>query len=276
MFTGLNIWNIMYDVGSQHGDGIYLHNGGVFADNVIHDTEGASNYLFEFCGGSNCNTPNTLYVFNNVFWNQQSVAQGFFNVSGEFVTDTTSWATNPTLYLYNNSGDCDGDGGGACMGVGQYFNGSNSLWSQTTFLLYNNHAISNESSTHWYSAPSSGACTSTNGCGSWNGLTQPQSAGTRTTIDSLNTVMSTATASTQGYEAWNNYAPTALTNATVTASGANFTATTPGCGSSQLSALCEDILGASRPANGIWQTGSYDFGGGAVPQAPTGLIAIVN
>ena len=217
MFTGLNIWNIMYDVGSQHGDGIYLHNGGVFADNVIHDTEGASNYLFEFCGGSNCNTPNTLYVFNNVFWNQQSVAQGFFNVSGEFVTDTTSWATNPTLYLYNNSGDCDGDGGGACMGVGQYFNGSNSLWSQTTFLLYNNHAISNESSTHWYSAPSSGACTSTNGCGSWNGLTQPQSAGTRTTIDSLNTVMSTATASTQGYEAWNNYAPTALTNATVTA-----------------------------------------------------------
>jgi hypothetical protein len=103
---------------------------------------------------------------------------------------------------------------------------------------------------------------------------------------------SASTASSQGYTASNNYAPTASSNATVGA-GSNLTSSCPTFSAD--SALCSGTSdGASeksgnggetasypaipivpRPASGAWDAGAYLFGGAQLHAAPTGLSAVV-
>ena len=177
-YSGNWIWNGLFDAGSQHGDGIYFHSGVYFFNNVIHNINGGSNYLFESCSGSsNCDSPNTSWVFNNISWDtpDSGNTQPFFNMASEFATSSTTWATNPTIYYYNNTCYGSNSGTAGCLGSGQWYGAPNSLWAQNTFNLYNNHVISTQTSSHWFwDSEASGTCTTTNGCGTWNGLSRPK------------------------------------------------------------------------------------------------------
>jgi hypothetical protein len=270
--SGNTIWNGLFDAGSQHGDGIYFHSGGFIFNNVIHDINGGSNYI-ELCTGTNCTQPNTVYFFNNIFWNQLSIGAGqpFLNMAGEFAQANTSWATPPQIYLFNNSGLANA-GTGACFGAGQFFNAPSSLWAQANFHLYNNACISDQTGGgHWYNMNNSGTCSSglyPNGCGTWNGLTGPGTSATQASIDQANLPMTQAVATAQNATAASRFQGSGGSNSLlVTFSGANLTAAAnglPGCNTPGLSALCQDFNGKPRPSAGSWRAGAYSSGGTSV------------
>jgi hypothetical protein len=112
--------------------------------------------------------------------------------------------------------------------------------------------------------------------------------------------MTNSTATTQGYTSSNDFAPTASTNSTVTASGTN--ETTGYCADSVLhysiaesactagmtnrcsyntsgnTVNCPAITANLRPPTGAWNVGAYQYSSstaGAQPSAPTGLTATV-
>jgi hypothetical protein len=266
----------MFDSGSQHGDGVYFHGGGYIFNNIIHNIDGGSNYL-EFCTGTNCNTPNTIYLFNNIFWDgtAASNAQDFWNIAGEFATTSTTWPNSPSIYIFNNS--CLGTNGAAgCFGAGQFFNAPSALWTQAHLYLYNNVAVTNQTSGHWYlSNNSGGTCTNSGGCGTWNGLANPMSSATEAAIDAVNLPMPLATATADGATVAKSFLVKATADAPVpiTFGGTNFTNAAnglPGCDTPGLSALCKDILGRPRPETGSWKAGAYAGDG---PASPAALVA---
>jgi hypothetical protein len=270
--SGNTIWNGLFDAGSQHGDGLYFHSGGFIFNNIIHDINGGSNYI-ELCTGTNCTQPNTIYFFNNIFWNQLSIGAGqpFLNMAGEFAQANTSWATPPQIYLFNNSGLANA-GTGACFGAGQFFNAPSSLWAQANFHLYNNACISDQTGGgHWYNMNNSGTCSASlypNGCGTWNGLTGPSTSSTQASIDQANLPMTQAVATAQNATAASRFQGSGGSNSLlVTFSGANLTAAAnglPGCNTPGLNALCQDFNGKPRPSAGSWRAGAYASGGTSV------------
>jgi hypothetical protein len=104
----------------------------------------------------------------------------------------------------------------------------------------------------------------------------------------------------QGYTDTNNFAPTAATNATLTAAGTNETTgycadsvlhnaaaeaacvagTTDGCSynSTSHTISCPDITAVARPSSGTWNVGAYQYSSSATsptPNNPTNLTATV-
>jgi len=276
VYSGNQLWDGMFDSGSQHGDGVYFHGGGYIFNNVIHNIDGGSNYL-EFCTNANCDTPNTIYLFNNIFWDgtAASNAQNFWNIAGEFASASTTWSTPPAIYIFNNS--CLGTNGvNGCFGAGQWFNAPNALWAQAHLYLYNNLAVTNQTAGHWYMSNSSGGtCTNPNGCGTWNGLLGPMSSATEAAIDAVNLPMTQSAAAAVSATAATKFLLLTTEAAPMTFAGTNFTTAAnglPGCNTPGLSALCADILGHPRPANGSWKAGAYASGGPG-PGAPAALTA---
>jgi hypothetical protein len=267
VYSGNMIWDSVYDCCEQHEDTFYFYGSGAIYNNVIHDAAplGAANFYIETCMGNPCTTGNVTYLFNNLAWNvgRSTPPIGF---SSEF-WGTSNVSPSPALYAWNNTfysytGTTD------CINAGQWFGSSST--STVNFYLYNNHCISDQSSSHWYDSNGGNY-------GTWNGLSNPNSPGTQATIDAANTVMSPATAASQGYTIANQWAPTASSNGTVVASGSDLTSSNPGCGTPGLPSLCSDVLGVLRPQSGTWNTGAYQYGSaGNPPQPPTALTAIVN
>jgi len=276
VISGNVIWDGLFDAGSQHGDGLYFHSGGYIYNNIIHDINGGSNYI-ELCTGTNCTQTNTIYFFNNVFWNQLSIGAGqpFLNMAGEFAQTNTTWASSPEIYIFNNSGLANA-GTGACFGAGQFFNAPGSMWQQANFHLYNNQCISDQSGGgHWYGMNNSGTCTTSaypNGCGTWNGKTSPNAPATQAAVDAANSQLTQAVAKAQNATMATSFLLTGSPGlALVSFNGTNFTDAgngLPGCNTSGLSALCKDFYGKARPSGGSWSAGAY-FGAGPIP--PVGL-----
>jgi hypothetical protein len=290
-YSNLNMWNGLFDAGTQHGDGLYMHGGGYFFNNYIKNINGGSNYGFEDCTNSsafpsNCDQPNTVYMFNNVFWDNpdSGATQNFWNAAGEFgcatgvsgCTGNTTWASNPNFFFYNNT--CYGSNAGTsgCIGAGQWFHAPSTIWASVQFTLQNNHAITTQANGHWYAdtASAGGSITCPNpggslGCGTWNGNLYPNSSSTQSAIDAVNVVMTPSTATSQGYTFANGFTPTASSNSTVTFAGTNLTSLCSGV----LVALCSDINGVARPATGNWDAGAYQFIGSSplVSLSPTSL-----
>jgi hypothetical protein len=120
------------------------------------------------------------------------------------------------------------------------------------------------------------------------GMGTPGTISNFSTISTNNEVagdifQSTATATSQGYVAGNNYAPTSMSNATVGA-GSNLTSTCSGLSNSIAAAACKksivsvtynqtnhtanDGTGVARPSSGAWDAGAYQFSS-TVCNAPT-------
>jgi hypothetical protein len=111
--------------------------------------------------------------------------------------------------------------------------------------------------------------------------------------DSGTVYMTNATAATQGYTSSDDYAPTAATNATVTASGTNETSgycsasvlgysiaeaaciqgTSLGCSynTTTHTVSCPAVARVARPSSGNWNAGAYQYGTGVQPAPPYGL-----
>jgi hypothetical protein len=279
VISGNMVWDGLFDAGSQHGDGLYFHSGGYIYNNVFHDINGGSNYI-EVCTANNCTQPNTVYFFNNVFWNQLSIGAGqpFLNMAGEFGSSSTTWASNPQIYIFNNSGLANA-GTGACFGAGQFFNAPGSLWAKANFTLHNNLCTSDQSGGgHWYGMNNSGTCTASaypNGCGTWNGQEGPNAAATKSAVDGANLTVTQAVAKANNLNAATKFQASG-SNALPVFAGTNLTTSTnglPGCDTPGLSALCKDILGNPRPSTGPWKAGAYVSGQAAGPTAPLALAA---
>ena len=178
------------------------------------------------------------YIFNNVFYdNMNSIAGpgGCFRLNS-----AGNSAATQTAYIYNNTLDP------TCQFKFEKDNQPLTPWSGTGYFE-NNHLIGSTAISNIYICNTSGTCTvNDNG----NELYQTM-----------------AVANAQGYTAANNYAPTAATNATVTAAGANLSSV---C--STFSADNELCSGTSaggaismvpRPGSGAWNVGAYQFSSGA-------------
>lgn len=114
-------------------------------------------------------------------------------------------------------------------------------------------------------------------------------------VVSNDVVMTNSTAKSQGYTAASRYSPTSISNSTVGA-GTDLTSTSPGCGTTGLSGLCNGtsyggvteqvvngvVTAVQTPAIAIarssnWDAGAYQYSStvAAKPNAPTGLSALV-
>ena len=283
--SGNNAWGLMHDGNAQHPDAFYLQDGGATFNNIIHDlvSGGAALYVENGNGSNPVQVGVTHYLFNNVVWltGTSTPPIGF---SSEFTNaGATSTSPAPTLYAYNNT-FYSTSGNSACINSGQWSGNSAALAASQpyTFTLQNNHCISSQSGGHWYASIITGGCvigTYPNGCGTWNGRTDPNSSTAQGIIDPVNTVMTPTAATTEGYAITNNYAPTASNNDTVTfASSGNSMNLTSTCSGNvngiPLTALCSDINGVIRPSSGGWQAGAYQLGGGGNPN-PGGPVAPV-
>ena len=244
--------NLFYEGGA--GWQVYIYN------NIAYDNAGSTSQLPEFGGAS---VATNYYVFNNVTWNSGS---GFttFAIDNNSCTATGSSSCGPLhthYYFWNNT--C---GGGypnsfqsACINNGT---GSSTASGFLDIDAYNNHAISDQSNTHWLTLQ--GAANTINGV----------SSPTQTTADSANLIQSLSTVNGQGYTITNGFTPTGLTNSTVTFAGTNLTSTSPGCGSSNLGSLCNDINIVGRSVGGNWQAGAYWFLNAIITPAPVPLMLI--
>lgn len=248
------MWDGVWDCCAQHEDTLYFFGGGNIYNWTLHDlAAGAAAFYIELADSSgNCNATN---IYNNVIWN---IGQSTPNIghSAEFYASAcngTDGVTTPTMKDYNNTMLSLG-GTAACINWGQ-----NSGINTANFFLFNNHCISDQTSTHWFGQangqPSAygtvnGVACSTSGC-----------ANAQSTVDPSNVVQSPATASGQGYAIAHQFAPTLSSNSTVTFGGTNYTSS---CGS--LTGLCADILSVARGTSGSWQAGAYWYTSG-VPQA---------
>ena len=254
IFTGNTIWNTTNDCCEQHPDTLYFFGGGVIADNIIHDMGplSAPGIYVETCRSNPCTIGNTTYVYNNVLWNTGWAALVF---TSEFRTSSGTLSPTPHLYAWNNT--IVPQSGYNCIEAIQFYGSAPT--DGALFNLYNNHCVTTASPALTLNDPTD--CTAPTNCGVWNGYTNPNGTTAQTAINAANVIMTNSAATTQGYTIGNQFAPTLSSNSTVTASGANLTLATPGCGTSGLSTLCSDILGNIRPTSGYWQEGAYVFTG---------------
>jgi hypothetical protein len=270
-----DIWaNVEGDIG-QHTNMFYtnpvlLNKTNYIYNNIFHDNQSGSSSQMPMDDGM------SYVIYNNVCW-ICGAGGAIFSV-----TNDGGGTTPRNVYFWNNTFLAGYMGSASC------FNGSpSSLAPYINVWLYNNHCITDQTGSHWFTMQA----------GTWNtvnGVSNP----TNNTADSSNVVMSQSTAASQGYcgtvtniegiggpsvclprgSVTSPYVPATSSNATVTFSGTNLTARSPGCGTSSpfaLTSLCGDILGNLRPATGGWQAGAYQGAKASAPAIvqPSALIA---
>jgi hypothetical protein len=195
----------------------------------------------------------TSYIWNNIIWN-------VVNNSNILVFSyPAGGASGGTFYAFNNTieGGIDGSNPSSLL-IG-------CLSNQQGCHYRNNQMIS--------SANSAANCPSN--CTQDHNIFQTQTQ-----------------ANTQGYFGTSTYPFSEVAGGSTIGAGANLTSTTPGCGTSGLSALCTDttvgvgldtssytVLIPNRTALGrsgsaVWDSSGYYMGGG--PSAPTNLTATVH
>ena len=207
------------------------------------------------------------YMFNNVFFDN------FGDSIDCLEFQPASTGSTPVLYFYNNTLDATSVGNGVCK---ISFNGSSPAWHGTADFQ-NNHLIGfppGQFSSIW-------ACQSGANC-------------TATSDNGSEVFQTESTANGQGYTSTNNYAPTASSNATVSA-GANlaglcatFSSDNALCSGTGLGVIEQagqgGYIAASsttapvrRPSSGSWDAGAYEYGSGSSgkPDPPTGLTAVI-
>lgn len=243
------MWLVLYDVGSAHENELYsLYTTGTMYqyNNIFHSAvSGASNQQ-QMGNGT------TQYFFNNISWGLGNGTTNY-GIDGQ----TGAGAGPNTFYFYNNTM--------VTSGARPCFDDNASTYAAgLTVWAQNNHCLTTANPS-FDSGSSEG--TYKNAAGST----------TTATIQASSVNESTATAATEGYIVGSLFAPTAPSNSTVAfstnANSFNFTSL---CGSNaNLAPLCSDVNGNARPSTGGWQAGAYQFSGGSIPSAPTGLTATV-
>jgi hypothetical protein len=238
------MWLVLYDVGAQHVNEMYLQytSGTIYNyNNIFHSAvSGASNQQ-QMGNGT------TQYFFNNISW---ALGGGTSNYGLD-----ASWGAGPlggTFYFYNNT--MAGESGTRnCIDIG-----GGTYSAGLTLVLQNNHCITT-ANPYWNLVSTSA-------------MVKNQLASTTVpTAEAASTVQTTARASSQGYTISNLYAPTSSVGDTVTFASGGTSANLTSLCSGYLIALCSDISGNPRPTSGGWQSGAYSFG--APPLPPTALTA---
>jgi hypothetical protein len=189
-------------------------------------------------------------VYNNVIHDNTPVGVTIYECDGSTIYNNVLWNNDNKQILISA---CSGQGSSAVMHVygntvycpgGSCFGSDSKGTLPGTVNLKNNHWITN-------GTPISNA----SAIATWN--------------QSNNLTMSTATATSQGYTIANKYAPTALTNGTVSTA-----VSLSGLCSGALSSLCTDVLHFPRLTS--WDAGAYQFGSASTkPAAPSSLSATV-
>jgi hypothetical protein len=284
LVAGNKVWAILCDAATQHPDSFYLTGPTVSYNNILRDIyAGAAAFYIEDADGNSPAEGATTWMFNNVMYGKGTTGSGTstppIGWTAEFV-DSGASSVSPAsdLRAYNNTFYSYG-GNTNCINAGQWYgNAPNLTWN---FTLANNHCISSQASGHWYASVDTAHCTAPNGCGTWNGRTDPNSAAAQAVIDPTAVVQSPSAATSSGYTQINNFAPTSASSPTVTfANSSGSTNLTNFCSTSlggvSLTPLCYDILGNPRPASGGWQAGAYQYtsGSSSQPGPPTGLTAV--
>jgi hypothetical protein len=254
--------NVLNNLGGEAGTNLYVYN------NIVRHTFVTENFFLA--------ARTNVYIFNNVFYDNMNSVFGTLPGGCVYLDDAPQATAPVSVYIYNNTmGDssCQFVPGGDNAPL-LAFNGS--------LNFENNHFIG-------FTTQALSLAT----CGSISTCPWLNNGGTITAVhDNGNEIFqSTSTASSQGYVASNNYAPTASGNATVGA-GSNLTSSCPTfsvdldlCSGTSDAASEKSGNGgeiASNPAipivpraaSGVWDAGAYQFGG-AAPAPPTGLSAVV-
>jgi hypothetical protein len=286
---GSDGWDLEYNVtryagGTSVFDDCHIQHDNLF-EYISNVTDNSTHTDVDFCygeysGGSS--NPNLFY--NNIFRYIGTIDSA--TVSYNFTLDTPSGQTD---YVFNNvfhdfyggtgynyNALCDG---GGC--------GPTTMWNNTAEGALPNYGWV------WANGGTSVSVTSTNnhwivaGTGASASFTGPSLV-----TESSPVYQTITTANGQGYTSANNFAPTAATNATVTASGTNETAsycadsvlhnavaeiaciagTTNGCtyNTSSHSLSCPAITPTARPSSGSWNVGAYQ-NQGLTLASPTNL-----
>lgn len=283
LVAGLKVWAILNDPATQHPDAFYLLGSTICYNNVLRDIyNGSAAFYIETSNGISPVAKGLVsYMFNNVQFGIGTKGSGTstppIGWTSEFVASgASSFSPNPDLRAYNNTfysnvGTTD------CINAGQWFGASQTLSASFPFTLQNNFCVSTQASVHWFGANGvSSPC-----CGIWNTLSDPFATATKNAVDAVNVIITPTNATSQGYTAGNNYAPTLASNDSVTyASGGNSVNLTSLCSTSvngiSLAPLCADINGVARPSVGGWNAGAYQFGASALstPVIYTGKTTI--
>jgi hypothetical protein len=191
----------------------------------------------------------TAYIFGNVFYDDLI---GYGSGGCFRLNSVSNSAATQTAYLYGNT-----MGDASCQFKFELANSPLTPWNGTG-NFENNHIIGSTTLAGMYVCNTTATCTIND-----NGH---------------EIYMTTGTATSQGYVAGNNYAPTLMTNSTVGA-GANITAscslfstdnafcngttgTLEASGSGGQIVTSPGITLVARPSSGAWDSGAYEFSGG--------------
>jgi hypothetical protein len=252
--------NVLNEVTNIAGASTYFYNNIVRHTYVTEDI-----YLTVGSGGA-------AYVFNNVFFDNLRYDSGGDTAPTNCIhLQAQAGSGSQSLYFYNNTMDNDvGDPtGGGCQLQFMEAGAPTYAWNGTAYFQ-NNHLI---------------------GYGTLPGLYTCHSGATCTFKDNGNEVLQTETvANSQGYTESNNYTPTLASNATVGAGAtlsslcATFSPDSELCGGTSDGAseqsgdgglIAADPAIPMVPRQSAWDAGAYEFGAGGLPNAPTGLSAVV-
>jgi putative cofactor-binding repeat protein len=222
--SGNQVFNVTYSVDDPvNSTAIFAYTSANIFNNTVHDlVAGASAIYLE---ADSSGTGNTQAVYNNLVWNVGDDAPV------TIASDNMGPASVSNQFVYNNT--LDGGASAGCVGVLVNF------YSPTNLTVQNNHCISD--------SPSSEAW-----C--WNDANGNYDCGLVTNLTFGNNVlMSSATASAQGYAIANSFQPSLPSSATVGA-GLNLSSSCTAIGIS----LCSDRLGIARPLGSVaWDAGAY-------------------
>jgi hypothetical protein len=216
--------NTMYNLNesydpTQHMNGYYIMGAGYCYNNILHDVIGAGVMPYYISPGFGGTSEDNIYFYNNIAYNISSNNAGM-------VIDCESGNYSGTVYVLNNICTGNNSGTGACLTVV-----ARATDTVNAAFIQNNHWITTSGSPVLYnSMPSYGMI--------------------KTVTINHNLTMTPTTATTQGYIAGNNYAPTSGSNSTVDA----------GTSEAALSPVdTADILGVHRPQGAGWDIGPYEY-----------------
>lgn len=283
---------VQYNIFRHFGGGNVPNDCHLFHDNIIeyvNNANGSSSYHVDawMCYGEandsnhgGDGTPNLFY--NNImryigteYSQALSAILWLFPPSTDYIFNNVFHDINQGSNYFNL---CQGSCSGSAVDV---FNNTFTQGTSGGCILCNDSVgITIQSvNNHWVTSQGtsiSDVVTSTSGVTDTTSLYQTPSA-----------------ASSQGYTSANDYAPTASTNSTVTASGTNETSgycaalqnsiaqtyctegTSGACSynSTNHTVSCPRLTLVSRPSSGAWNVGAYQYGSSAAPAPPTDVTA---